>query len=151
VQARAVDAVFVDLIGKAFANRFGKAEACEELGCSGEQADAAYLVALGLIKERFDQQTSAASFLVLAVDGDGTNFSEVRTVEVESAATDDFAITLSVFGFNDDEVADVFADLRETAREEGSVCGITGDQAKDMLCVWESGFTRVHGCPPLAK
>jgi hypothetical protein len=117
VQARTVDAVFVDFVGKILALGYVEAEAAEEFRSSGEKADAADLVTLGLREDGFDKEASATGFLVFRLDGDGADFGEVRAVEVESAATNDFGEAVVILAFEDDEIADIFADFRKGARE----------------------------------
>jgi hypothetical protein len=142
VKARAVNAVLVDFVGEIFALGFVEAEAGEKFRGAGEETDAADLMTLGLCKHGFDKEASAAGVLMLRIDGDGTDFGEVRTVEMERAAADDFRVavfTSAVFAvtFKNDEVTDVFADFGKAAREKSSISGVIGDETVDVLGVGE--------------
>ena len=53
---------------------------------------------------------------------DGTDFGEVGAVEVKRAASDDFAIV-----FQDNEIANVFANFGKAAGKECPITGVGGD------------------------
>src|SRR5436190_21021734 len=102
MEARALQAVLVDLIRQDFTTGVGKAELGKEIGNAGEEADARDLVVPGFVEQSFDQSSSRAFALVLWRDRDRTNFRQVTSVEMQRAAGDDLAIV-----FDDGEVADV--------------------------------------------
>src|ERR1700674_4564102 len=66
----------------------------------------------------------------------------MRPVEMKRAATDDF-----IAFFQDHKVADVLADLRQAARQQCAVPGISCDQIIDSLRIRQDSFTRAHALP----
>jgi hypothetical protein len=81
--------IFVDLIRKIFALRDRETHAREEFGRTREQARTSYSVFLRLRQQCLHQMSAATLFLLRRRDGDGANFRQVRTIEVEGAASDD--------------------------------------------------------------
>src|SRR5215469_6765105 len=63
-------------------------------------------------------------------------------VKMERAASDDLSLVLEY-----DKITDVFADLRQRARQKRSVVGVAPDQIVNILCIRKNCLTRVHVSP----
>src|SRR6267143_1133735 len=63
----------------------------------------------------------------------------MRSVQMKRAAADDL-----IAFFQNQKVADVFANLGQGARQQCAVRGIRGDQIMDSLRVRQKGFTRAQ-------
>src|SRR3954462_9980155 len=81
-----------------------------------------------------------------AVHGDGADLGEAEAVEMQCCTGDDFA-TL----FDDDEVANVFADLLQSSRQKRAVVCVLADQVEDGRCVRKYRFTRAHSSPHVMR
>src|SRR5215467_2940047 len=93
VEARTLVAVFVNFVGQVAMLRDGESHAREEIGDAREQAHAGDLVLLRLREQRFHQHFAAAAALLCRIDGDGTDFRQVHSVEMQRAAANDSLIT----------------------------------------------------------
>src|ERR1700677_3198253 len=118
MQARAVLAVFEDLVGQlGFVFNGTEAVLEEEVGNAREKADGLDAVHLGFFNERAENAAPGTLIFCLGLDDDGAHLREMRAVEMErAAAKEDAAIGLSYC-----EIADVFADLREGALKQRAV------------------------------
>ncbi len=77
----------------------------------------------------------------LGMNGDGADLGEVLAVDVESCAAEE----LVGVGFDDGEGADVGADLRVGAAEEGAVVAEAFDQLMDGVGITQLRSTGAHG------
>src|SRR6266481_2995107 len=98
---------------------------------------------VGLSQQGLNQPFAASRALAGRVDGNRSNLSQVRTVKMKRAAADDLAVI-----FQHHEIADILANLGKGPGQQGSVAGISCDQAMNLLGVRKQGFTRAHGLPP---
>jgi hypothetical protein len=94
-------------------------EVLEEGGDAGEEADAVDSAGFGVIEEGSDEQASGSVSLGVRTDDDGANLGEMLAIDVECSATQESLGAV----FDDGESADVLADLRVGAAEEGAVAG----------------------------
>ena len=142
VEARAGLAVLVDFVGHGGAVGDAEAEVIEEVGDAGEEADAHDLVVFGFVDERFeDRRPPAPRPFGFGLDDDGADFGEVRAVEMEGAAAEEFGGVVADGGaVGDGEVADVFAELGVAAAEECAVAGERVDEVEDVAGVLQAGF-----------
>src|SRR6202034_2913722 len=135
-------AVFVDLVGKIFALRHRESLTREEIGFASEQANAIHTVTLRLGQQLFHQPSTTALALSPGSDRDRSNLGQVRAIEMQRATADDAPVI-----FEHHEVSDVLANLRQSARQQRAVAGISRNQVVDLLCVGQNRFTRAHGPP----
>ena len=140
VEARAGLAVFVDFVGHGGAVGYAEAEVVEEVGHAGEEADGEDGVVFGFVDEGFEEEATGSVAFVVGVDDDGTDFGEVRAVEMEGAAAEELSVAL---GYG--EVANVFTDFGEAAAEKRAVSGKGIDEVVDVAGVLEAGFAGLHG------
>lgn len=115
-----------------------EAEALEEGGDPGEEADASDAGLLRLLEERLDEKAACSATCCGWTDDDGAYLGEVWTVDVKRGT----AKELPVFGFDDGEGVDVLADLRERAMEEGAVIGVAVDEQVDGFGIVQLGLAR---------
>src|SRR5215469_3152262 len=94
VEARALETILVDLVGQNLATGVFKTKLREEVRDSGKQAHACDLVMLGLFEERIYQNAASALTFMFRVNGDGPDLGQMSSVEVQSAAGDDFVPVL---------------------------------------------------------
>ncbi len=90
-----------------------KVEVIKKCGYASEEADAPDASGFGLIEKCVDEQTASAVPFGVGMDGDRTDFGEVRAVDVERSTTDELAGA----GFDDGEGLDV---LRRFRRRSGA-------------------------------
>ena len=100
-------AIFVDLVRQILALRYREALPREEVRLTSEEANAVDLMTLGFRKQRLYQESAAPQPLRPRSDRDGTNFCEMRSIEMQGAAANDAALF-----FEHDKIADVLADFR---------------------------------------
>jgi hypothetical protein len=100
--------------------------------------------------EKSTEETAARALAFgFGLDDDGADLGKMGAVEVESAAAEEDAAGVSVYGrFGYGEVADVFADLGVVAAEEGAVAGEGVDEVEDVDGIGEFGFA--HSCSAYA-
>src|ERR1700733_5157190 len=134
--------ILVDFIGKIFA--LGNVESLpgKKLGSSREQADAMHPMPFRFRHQSLHQPAAPALALRAWRNRDRPDLGQVRAIEMERAAADDAS-----FLFEDDEISDVLADLRQRAGQQSAVTGIGRDQIVDVLSIRQNGFTRAHGPP----
>src|SRR5208282_289376 len=137
--------VFVDLVGKILVISDSESHAREKFGNAREQAHATYLVLFCLRQQSLDQTAAAAITLAGGIDGNRTNLRQVHAVQVKSAASDDASIMLE-----DNKVADVLADFRQRARQEGTIAGVGRDESVNLFGIGKNRLTRAHGSPRAA-
>src|SRR5450755_172963 len=77
------------------------------------------------------------------IDGDGAYLSQVGTVEMKRAASNDLAMI-----FENNEIAHIFAKVGKRSGQQSSVPRIGGNQFVDSFRIWKNGFTRSHELPP---
>ena len=135
-------AVFVDLIRKIFALSDRKSLARKELGLAREQANASHTMALRLGQQSFHQPATTTFSLGPGGNCDGTNFREVRAIQMQRSTTNDAAAI-----FQHHEVSDVLAEFRHRARQQSAVAGVGCDQLVNLFCVRQDCFTRAHEPP----
>jgi len=147
IEARAGLAVLVDFVGHGVAFCFAKAIVLEKCGDAGEEADAHDAVVFGFVDEVLEDTAAGAEAFGLGLHDDGTNFGEVWAVEMERAATEEVRIGLAIFRefFGDGEVADVLAELRVGAAEEGAIAGERIDEVEDVAGILDAGLANVDG------
>ena len=132
----------MDFVGKILVSGDSESQAREKFWNACEQAHAGDFVLFRLRQKSLDQASAATGALARGIDGNRTNLGEVHAIEVESAASDDAFVMLQ-----HDKVADVFADLRQRARQERAVAGVGRDESVNLLGIGEDRFTRAHGPP----
>jgi hypothetical protein len=104
---------------------FGDAEVevFEEGWDTSEEADALDASGFGLIEECPYEEATGSLPLRLGIDDDGANLGEVLAIDVERGTTEEIGGAV----FDDGEGADVLADLRVGATEQGAVVATTVD------------------------
>lgn len=112
-----VDAVLQGFVGQCLMVDEAEVEVLEEFGNASEEADALDVACFGLIEERVEEQATGSVSLGAGADNDRAKFGKVLAVDVEGGTTDELARSC----FNDGEGADVRANLRVTARQQGAV------------------------------
>ncbi len=105
-----------------------ESEAREKFGDAREQADAGDLVLFRLRQKPLDQASAATVALARRINSNRTNLGQVHAIEVESTASDDAPVILK-----HDKVADVLADLRQRARQQRAVAGVSRDESVNLL------------------
>src|SRR5437868_8113329 len=135
-------AVLVDLVRKILPLSDRKSLPSEEIRFAGEQANASHAMALGLGQQGFHQTSAAAFALSPGSDGDRSDLGQVRAIQVQRPTADDAPVI-----FEDHEIADVLANLRQGTRQQRAVAGVSRNQIVNLLCVGENCFTRAHGPP----
>src|SRR6266850_4454669 len=86
VELRALNAIFVDLVGQFFALGYPKPESREEIGDASEQADAAHVMVVGFAQQRLHQQSARAVAFELRGDADRAYLGKVRAIKVQRSA-----------------------------------------------------------------
>jgi hypothetical protein len=117
-QLWAAGTVFIDFVGQLLAMRDFEAEVDEKAGRPREQADAGHSVPASLIQQCLRRRAPDAAPFACGRHGDRANLGEVPAVEMQSTATD----STVVFGHY--KIANVFAQLRDAARQECARVGI---------------------------
>jgi len=133
-----VDAVFEYLVFEGETVGDAEVEVFEEAGDAGEEADALDVARVGLTQKLADELAAGSAALDVGADGNGADLGKVRTIDVKGGAAEE----LVGVRFDDGEGADVGADLRIGAPEEGSVVGEAVDELVDGVGVLELSFTR---------
>ena len=114
-----VDAVLQRFVRKSLLFDKAKVKVFEESRDAREETDTFDAAGFGMIEDGFYEQTAGSMSLGVGVDDDGAEFGKVLAVDVESGTADELVRSC----FNDGECADVRADLRVTARQQGAVVG----------------------------
>src|SRR5580698_6146488 len=122
MKARANVTVFVNFVGQILALCSGETQASEEFRSAREQAGAANAVFVRLCQQCLYQMAAAALALLCGRYSDGTDLGQMRTIEMESAASDNRTAI-----FEHDEIPHVLADLGQCARQKSAVAGIRGN------------------------
>jgi hypothetical protein len=125
------NAILRHLVGQGIVVGDAEIEMFEEGGNACEQADALDAAGLGLMEKGADEKAACSTPFGFRVNDDGANLREVLTVDMECSAADE----LMGGGFDDGEGADVGADLRIGAAEQGTVGGEAVDQLMDIAGV----------------
>jgi hypothetical protein len=141
VAASAVHAVLDDFVAEGQAFGEMKVKVLEEGWDAGEEADTFDAAGFGLLEEGVDEETAGAVTFSLGTNGDGADLGEVLAVDVEGCAAEE----LVGVGFDDGEGADVGADLRVGAAEEGAVVAEALDQLMDGVGILQLCSTSAHG------
>jgi hypothetical protein len=141
VAASAVHAVLDDFVAEGEAFGEMKVKVLEEGWDAGEETDALDAAGFGLVEEGADEEATGAVAFGLGMNGDGADLGEVLAVDVEGCAAEE----LMGVGFDDGEGADVGADLRVGATEEGAVVAEAFDELVDGVGVAQLRATGVHG------
>src|SRR6266478_1440339 len=142
VKPRAFVTILVDFVRKILVRSDGKSHPREKLGYPGEQAHAGDAMFLSLGEQSLDKALAASTTLVRRINRDGSNFRQMRPIEMQRATADDSAAV-----FQDHEVADILANLSQASGQQSSVARIGSDESMDLLRIWKDGLTRSHGSP----
>ena len=113
-------------------------EVFEEDWDAGEETDAFDAALLGFMKEGLDEQAACSVPCRVWADDDGAYLCEVGTVDVERGTADE----LVCFVFDDDEGADVCADLGVGAGKKRAIVGEAIDELMDGLGVLQLCYAR---------
>src|SRR5215471_693984 len=89
------------------------------------------------------EAASASPSLFSRSNRDRTNLGQMRAVKMQRSTSDDVPVVF----FENHEVSDVFADLRQGTRQERAVSRVGADQVMNGLCIRQDCFTRAHGPP----
>lgn len=131
----ATNAVFVDFVGQVAPLRDRETEVAEKTRRSGEQAKTSDMVPSRFFDERFHQRAADATSLSFGKNSDRPDLREMHPVKVKRAAAQDAALLLG-----NDEVSNVFAELRDTARQERPGISIRLDNGVDLLHVRQNSL-----------
>src|SRR5580704_14767021 len=113
-------AVFVNLVREILALRHRETLPRKKLRTAREQANAADPVFIRFGHQCFHQESAASLALRPRSHGDGANFCQMCAIQMQRAAAENAAIQ-----FEHHEVSDVLADLRQRARQQRAVAGIS--------------------------
>lgn len=125
------NAILRHLVGQGMTVGDTEVKVFEESGNACEETDALDVAGLGFMKKSAHKKAACSTPFGFRVDDDGADLREVLTVDMECGAADE----LMGGGFDDGEGADVGADLRIGAAEQGTVGGEAVDQLMDMAGV----------------
>ena len=128
VEPRARLAILVDLVRKRCPIYNPETEMEEEVRNAGEETDRADALFFRLVQESLQQLSTGPEPLRLRLNNDGSHLCQVRSVQVQRAATEKVSFT----SFSDSEVTYVLADLRITAPQQRSVMGEGIDEVEDV-------------------
>jgi hypothetical protein len=94
---------------------------------------------LCLRKKSPNEALAATTALVSGVNGDRANLRQMRAIKMQRTAANDSAVV-----FQDDEVADILANLSEASRQQSAVPRVGRDERLDLFGIRQDGSTSPH-------
>src|SRR5438067_13870165 len=133
----------MNFVRQMFSLRHGKTELGEKFRLPGKKANAGDSVLLRLRQLRPYQKLTAACTLMRGIDRDRPDFRQVQPIKMKRAVSPDATDVLQ-----HNEVSDVLANFRKTARKQRAITRVIRDQLMNSFRIRENRLTRAHACSP---